>query len=172
MNERLVTPARRGIPTMYKGVRFRSRAEARWAAFFDSLEWPWDYEPFDLNGYIPDFVVQASPQGLLVEVKAATEDFEIAQSKIEVSGWDGEAIVVAPTLEGNVCGRIFDTSASEWCPAEFFRCLSCGDVSVLASEFSWRCRRCGVTGGNAHVGDFSPADAWLAAGNRVQWRAD
>ena len=46
-----------GIETMYRGVRFRSRAEARWAAFFDLLNWRWSYEIVDLHGYIPDFVL-------------------------------------------------------------------------------------------------------------------
>lgn len=45
------------IPTRYKGILFRSRLEARWAAFFDLAGWKWEYEPFDLNGWIPDFRV-------------------------------------------------------------------------------------------------------------------
>ncbi len=46
------------IPTKYAGVQFRSRLEAKWASFFDLLGWKWDYEPIDLNGYIPDFIVR------------------------------------------------------------------------------------------------------------------
>ena len=46
-----------GIPTMYDGYRFRSRLEARWAAFFDLAGWEWKYEPIDLDGWIPDFWV-------------------------------------------------------------------------------------------------------------------
>lgn len=46
------------IPTRYAGVQFRSRLEARWAAMFDLLGWTWEYEPIDLAGYIPDFVVE------------------------------------------------------------------------------------------------------------------
>lgn len=42
-------------PTTYKGVRFRSRHEARWAVFFDVMGWGWEYEPIDLNGWTPDF---------------------------------------------------------------------------------------------------------------------
>ena len=58
------------IPTMYAGVQFRSRLEARWAAFFDLLDWKWEYEPIDLNGYIPDFLVTPPmDEPLLVEVK-------------------------------------------------------------------------------------------------------
>lgn len=56
------------IPTDYAGQRFRSRLEAKWAAFFDLLGWKWEYEPVDLAGWIPDFRIQASSP-LLVEVK-------------------------------------------------------------------------------------------------------
>ena len=58
-----------GIPTTYKGIRFRSRLEAKWAAFFDLLGWAWEYEPFDLNGWIPDFVIKGQRHTVLVEVK-------------------------------------------------------------------------------------------------------
>lgn len=47
----------KSIPTTYKGVNFRSRLEATWAAMFDLLELKWSYEPIDLDGWIPDFVL-------------------------------------------------------------------------------------------------------------------
>jgi hypothetical protein len=54
-----VTANLRAIETRYKGCRFRSRLEARWAVFFDGLGVDWRYEPqgFDLSGtyYLPDF---------------------------------------------------------------------------------------------------------------------
>ena len=48
------------IETRYKGHRFRSRLEARWAVFFDSIGIEWEYEPegFELpdgTRYLPDF---------------------------------------------------------------------------------------------------------------------
>jgi hypothetical protein len=47
------------IPTRYSGVNFRSRTEARWAAFFDVLRVEWQFEPrgYQLEGsrYLPDF---------------------------------------------------------------------------------------------------------------------
>lgn len=55
------------IPTVYKGVQMRSRLEARWAAFFDLCGWQWEYEPFDLNGWIPDFYIKNNRA--LVEIK-------------------------------------------------------------------------------------------------------
>lgn len=52
------------IDTVYKGYKFRSRLEARWAVFFDEMRFKWEYEPqgFGLsNGeaYLPDFKVHA-----------------------------------------------------------------------------------------------------------------
>jgi hypothetical protein len=48
------------IQTEYNGYLFRSRLEARWAVFFDTLGLPYNYEHegFDLKGfgyYLPDF---------------------------------------------------------------------------------------------------------------------
>lgn len=56
------------IPTMYRNRVYRSRLEARWAAMFDSLGWRYEYEPFDLAGWIPDFILLGE-RNVLVEVK-------------------------------------------------------------------------------------------------------
>lgn len=50
------------IETEYKGYKFRSRLEARWAVFFDALNLKWQYEVegFSLSDgryYLPDFRV-------------------------------------------------------------------------------------------------------------------
>ena len=51
----------RPIETLYRGYRFRSRLEARWAVFFDALNLKWLYEPegFETPSgrYLPDFHV-------------------------------------------------------------------------------------------------------------------
>lgn len=73
-------------PTRYKGVLFRSRLEARWAAFFDLIGWRWEYEPFDLDGWTPDFLVEfpcghsecGPTHTLLVEVKPYTNYAQFA----------------------------------------------------------------------------------------------
>lgn len=51
------------IQTRYKGYHFRSRLEARWAVFFDSLGIEWMYEPEGFLGlygeyYLPDFKIK------------------------------------------------------------------------------------------------------------------
>lgn len=63
----------KAIETQYKGYRFRSRLEARWAVFFDALGAKWEYEKegFDLGDYgwyLPDFWLPELE--LWVEIKA------------------------------------------------------------------------------------------------------
>jgi hypothetical protein len=60
------------IETQYKGYRFRSRLEARWAVFFDALgiEWEYEKEGFNLGNagwYLPDFWLPT--YGVFVEIK-------------------------------------------------------------------------------------------------------
>jgi hypothetical protein len=62
------------IETSYAGHCFRSRLEARWAVFFDSLRIPWHYEleGFELPSgwYLPDFWLPTINQdGVWFEVK-------------------------------------------------------------------------------------------------------
>jgi len=50
----------KSIQTYFRGYKFRSRLEARWAVYFDALGIEWEYEPegFDLGDagwYLPDF---------------------------------------------------------------------------------------------------------------------
>lgn len=49
----------KAIQTTYKGFRFRSRLEARWAVFFDAIGVKWIYEPegYKMKNtcYLPDF---------------------------------------------------------------------------------------------------------------------
>jgi hypothetical protein len=57
------------IATKLNGIHFRSRLEARWASIFTSLGWRWEYEPIDLNSYVPDFILLFERGPILVEVK-------------------------------------------------------------------------------------------------------
>jgi hypothetical protein len=61
----------KAIETFYHGCRFRSRTEARWAVFFDTLGISWEYEKegYILEGmrYLPDFWLPE--QDCFVEIK-------------------------------------------------------------------------------------------------------
>lgn len=151
----------------------RSRLEARWAAFFDSLSWVWEYEPLDLKGYLPDFLVHFQQGDVLFEVKGPFEELEIAKFKIQESGWIDEAVLVWDRIESPTIGQIVDLHPDlpgfEWGACKVFFCLSCGAHSICNDDASWRCRRCGANDG--HVGEVTGLDAkWAEAGNRVQWR--
>ena len=73
------------IETQYKGYRFRSRLEARWAVFLDALGIDWQYEPegFELSDgtrYLPDFYLPKFNGGLWVEVKPENDAWDKAKS--------------------------------------------------------------------------------------------
>lgn len=75
----------KAIETAYKGYRFRSRLEARWAVFFDAVGIKWEYEAegYDLEDagwYLPDFWL---PDGKLwAEIKPVGEIPLYEQNKI------------------------------------------------------------------------------------------
>lgn len=70
----------KSIETVYKGYRFRSRLEARWAVFLDALDVNWSYETesFDLSGtwYLPDFWVNDWDCWIEVKGKTVTDEDE------------------------------------------------------------------------------------------------
>jgi hypothetical protein len=107
-----------GIPTTYKGIRLRSRTEARWACFFDLLKLSWFYEWTDLRGYIPDFLLEGE---LLAEVKAATSSTSLLEhaDKIVRSGWKGPWVLLGSTYSVQ-CGRTLtlpENAAALWAEA-------------------------------------------------------
>jgi hypothetical protein len=165
---------RRGIPTTYEGVRFRSRIEAKWAAFFDLVEWPWTYEPLDLDGYIPDFVLGFSTP-IAVEVKhvmgqAEFDELVHDRAKITASGWTGETLLLGATVGADRLGWLRE--GGTWDLAFPFLCLDCGRRSFAHASGSWRCRVTGCYLGNGHIDRSWDLEAdFRAASNRVQWKA-
>lgn len=174
--------SRNGIPTVYGGTRFRSRLEARWACFFDYAGWAWEYEPIDLDGYIPDFVLPFPAGALLVEVKPAFSLKELAPhtAKLERSGWEHEALIVgAALLDGGnsnddpVVGLLSQRAGDDWYwnQGDLIGCHECKHPSLYHPIMAWRCYRCGA-GGKVYRGDPPDFRAfWREAGNVTQWRA-
>lgn len=88
------------ITTYYKGYKFRSRLEARWAVFFDACGVKWEYEPegFDLGDglyYLPDFLLRGVQLrgyvgDLWVEVKGQMTE-ESARKILAFSGVNDES---------------------------------------------------------------------------------
>lgn len=180
-----------GIPTIYNGVQYRSRLEARWAAFFDLLGWKYQYEPFELPGWIPDFLLLGA-WPTLVEVKPVLEFPEDIALEIEDACLpDHELLIVGCTIpigerpslnnfwidrgpfgwlgeemeEGSVC----------WGDACFGRWRAGGGrFGFCHSEQSFTDRISGGYDGGCH-GDIhfewkEVLDLWNRAGNLTQWR--
>jgi hypothetical protein len=68
----------RAIETIYDGYRFRSRLEARWAVFFNTLgiEYQYEKEGYDLDGawYLPDFWLPQYEYFIEIKGQNPTED--------------------------------------------------------------------------------------------------
>lgn len=83
---------RLSIETVYRGIKFRSRLEAIWAAFFDVCEWQWEYEPFLMNYWKPDFVLYVEGNSYLVEVKPNNFTEQSQFQRMEVGVYRGNKI--------------------------------------------------------------------------------
>lgn len=89
----------KAIETRYKGYRFRSRLEARWAIAFDAMGLAWGYEPecYDTvsdGWYTPDFFVRTPSDsypdgGYWVEVKGVRPTAEQYRKLLSVTRHTG-----------------------------------------------------------------------------------
>jgi hypothetical protein len=172
----------RGIPTRYRGVNFRSRLEAKYAALFDLLGWKWSYEPIDLAGWIPDFAIEGKPVPILVEVKPIFE-FDpalggrivkaVGHSKEECRWQRGE-------YETMICGAVLPKACwgdispgwlweGGWSPVHVFEL---NGSHGLCPDCDYTDRISGIYDGDGHIGASPDLEAmWIEAGNRVQWKA-
>jgi hypothetical protein len=118
----------KAIETRYKGYRFRSRTEARWAVFFDALKMPYEYEKegFDLGSigfYLPDFWMPRAQ--MWIEIKGTTPTTEEV-SKVEYLSIDtktGAMIVSGMPMDEKL--MLFDPDSRYW-----FRDKDIDDVSI------------------------------------------
>lgn len=136
----------------------RSRLEARWAALFDLIGWRWTYEPFDADGYIPDFLIEGDAPFLAEIGQCVTYPEYISKGE--------KARRAFPTQE-QLVGEAGDT-VRYWLPERYVVVLG---LSPLLREANWRASAAGVL---AHdLGDNGlPAPAWwdrCAAGHIGLW---
>lgn len=140
----------KAIETYYKGYRFRSRLEARWAVFFDSLKIKWQYEPEGLilsdgTYYLPDFYLPESDS--FFEVKGLMTDKDA--HKIEQLIEDTNKCVTVgyancefeATNENGPTKELVDKDYSRLyrcgrCGAWFFHGLDCFYLPCCG-DFSW-----------------------------------
>ena len=108
----------RAIETRYRGRRFRSRLEARYAVLFDHLGIKWDYEPegFELKGgfrYLPDFFLPLpggdGRSGYWVEIKPTDPTPDEVYKALALAAETGHVVHVFVGSPGE--GRAFSTDA-------------------------------------------------------------
>jgi hypothetical protein len=178
-----------GIPTTYRHTNFRSRLEARWAAFMDLIEWSWVYEPLDVAGYIPDFLVQGQ-HPFFVEVGPciSVQDYRDKSAKADAAALElATDLLVVGVDPLSPCD---DDRLSAGLLGEFGEWLS-DDPATLRTGFSWGAGLWGMgttgTGiyhslqwfGHRPHGDGQETPltnsslimaCWAEAGNAVQWK--
>lgn len=144
----LLTP----IPTIYKGYKFRSRLEARWAVFFDSLKIPWVYEPegvmVDGEKYLPDFYLPDCKQFFEVKGVLNTKD----EKKIEALIQNGYSVTVGyDDGEFQACDRWSEKefSLSQAHDSWLCRCKKCGKYWFMGSLGSYGCQCCDYYDGDS-----------------------
>lgn len=151
----------KAIETHYKGYRFRSRLEARWAVFFDAIgvKWVYEKEGFDLGEsglYLPDFWLPAvydrgGRRGVWAEIKGqepTTEESAKCESLAQSSGYSVNLFVGLPGEYGEG-GYQFTV----WPPDRpyiswdhnmvFHRCSVCRAVKIEFSNDYYDCFGCG-----------------------------
>ncbi len=159
------------IETVYKGYRFRSRLEARWAVFFDACGVKWEYEPegFELEDgtwYLPDFYLPEIDtffecKGVMSDKDAhKIEEFLRCSNKMLVVGYSDMTFAVSCFVEG--IHRISEKSGSY-----LMRCGKCKAPFFLERRSwyeEWNCPRCNndyfefLTGGDDPLGDIRQAE--------------
>lgn len=155
------------IETIYRGYRFRSRLEARWAVFFDAMgiEWRYEEQGFELSDgsrYLPDFYLPES--NTFFEVKGAWTDG--SRSKVDLLLKAGCRVAVGYEV------GVFQATDNWWdecyslaevdngCLAQ---CRKCGKYWFMGLSGSMACPCCGAYDGDhcyrfvARSGDLTDA---------------
>jgi hypothetical protein len=71
-------------PTEYAGVHFKSRLEARFAEWLDTIPTKWEYEPvWEWGSYRPDFLISDLHLYVEIKPKAKLKELYIFSNEIE-----------------------------------------------------------------------------------------
>lgn len=171
------------IETRYAGHLFRSRLEARWAALFDLVGWDWIYEPFDGDGYVPDFLLEGD-YPVLVEVKPepSIDKLKSHIEKLEAGlrDWTGDVLIVgltpemqsaSRTYENPVIGLLGEGEPRAWDEGVWRLCRTCPTPAFAHTVQSYTARPCGHYDGG-HTGGpvlSNLKEMWGMAHEATRW---
>ena len=134
------------IDTLYRGVYYRSRLEARWAVFFDALDVKFNYEIVGMSfgnvRYLPDFQLPDIMGGVHVEIKpqAITKEEQNRLDEIMATTRDADMrlwVIAGYPAQGEYSIEVNTHDG----PAEFATCRRCGRLALLAQD--WYHLTCG-----------------------------
>ena len=148
------------IETLYNGVLFRSRAEARWAFAFDiiGMRWLFENEGFKFSDgtyYLPDFYLPDCKQ--FFEVKGGCVQYDQIDLKdchkimmLDAAfPKEGETSVFVGFGDMTFCA--YDESKEE---SGLMVCSKCGKPYFVANWGSWGCTNCGYYDGDRSMSNW------------------
>ena len=143
------------IETYYNGHKFRSKLEAQWAIFFDTLGIKWYYEPegyrlSDGTMYLPDFYL---PQmDTFFEVKGVMNDKDMHKIEQFIKDANKPVVIGYPDMEFQACDDWWGdgytlakkrlSSLAKW--------LVCNGLWFMGDEGFYVCRCCRTHEGDHH----------------------
>lgn len=151
----------KAIETVYRGIRYRSRIEARWAVAYTKLDVPFEYEKegFDLGSagyYLPDFWMPQ--QKCWIEIKGQKPTKEEEERCAALASASGYPVILFPCTIPEIEDEANLRCPSDGCDGAYlFRpdggwdnyyrwcvCMTCGAMGI---EFDGRsdrlpCKRC------------------------------
>lgn len=132
----------RPIETVYRGYRFRSRLEARWAVFFDTINVKYEYEAqgYDLGKdgyYLPDFWLPREEAWIEIKGTPPPKSDIDKMHALCLTGRPVLCLVGQPYL-GEYFGCIASMLLGGFQPiAELGRCRKCEALNWIAKDLEW-----------------------------------
>lgn len=139
----------KAIDTVYKGYRFRSRLEARWAVFFDALGVEWEYEKAgyqfdDGTRYLPDFWLPEQHCWIEIKGEPPSKEEKLKAEKLFDESGQVPVIIFHGLPEPGFPGtgwyfEIGDSSGGEVrdYPVRIESCLHCGKMDFSYNDYKY-----------------------------------
>lgn len=181
----------KSIPTVYRGVRLKSRLEADATFLLDRLDLSWEYEPQSFllpNGthYMPDFWVPA------IKLWVECRGYESPHGEDQIKGFTrlvqgnepeqgnpvhGSDYLVLTTQKPPSFYESYDWLGTGGGDAAVARCTECHRWYFLSPEGAYRCRYCSAWDGDhclEHMDRFTEGNGYLTLEcfNGSAWRLE